>query len=455
MRIRKRRLPIFIEFSIISLGIITCILVVYTIIQAISINFYIVDYQKDELEKRYEELKYTLATEEINEKALEIFTLDDDELIRIYSNDEIKYTSNNDKDDIFNKIYVGNNDDKKIKVKSIGFDRYIVLDAPIKINNEMMNIQIIKSEDIFEDFIEVYFPVGLVFLVIGIILSIIGAIYISRRFINRLNDISNNISEVKRKGIKYRVEISDRNDEFDKVNIMFNSMMDKLECTFDEQSRFVSDASHELRTPLTAIQGHLRMIKRWGKNDKERLEKSLDVCIYETERLIKIANELLVLSRMEKENLDIEEIHSINIKCIIINIIESYKVLNNNVEFKVKIDSNLEAKIKEEHLRQLLIIFIDNAIKYNDKDICSIRICANKINNEVIFSIRDNGIGIPEEEIKNVVNRFYKVDKSRVNNNSFGIGLSIADKILKKYNTKITILSKEKEYTEIIFKLSN
>lgn len=212
MRIRKRRLPIFIEFSIISLGIITCILVVYTIIQAISINFYIVDYQKDELEKRYEELKYTLATEEINEKALEIFALDDDELIRIYSNDEIKYTSNNDKDDIFNKIYVGNNDDKKIKVKSIGFDRYIVLDAPIKINNEMMNIQIIKSEDIFEDFIEVYFPVGLVFLVIGIILSIIGAIYISRRFINRLNDISNNISEVKRKGIKYRVEISDRND---------------------------------------------------------------------------------------------------------------------------------------------------------------------------------------------------------------------------------------------------
>lgn len=212
MRIRKRRLPIFIEFSIISLGIITCILVVYTIIQAISINFYIVDYQKDELEKRYEELKYTLATEEINEKALEIFALDDDELIRIYSNDEIKYTSNNDKDDIFNKIYVGNNDDKKIKVKSIGFDRYIVLDAPIKINNEMMNIQIIKSEDIFEDFIEVYFPVGLVFLVKGIILSIIGAIYISRRFINRLNDISNNISEVKRKGIKYRVEISDRND---------------------------------------------------------------------------------------------------------------------------------------------------------------------------------------------------------------------------------------------------
>lgn len=236
---------------------------------------------------------------------------------------------------------------------------------------------------------------------------------------------------------------------------MFNSMMDKLEGTFDEQSRFVSDASHELRTPLTAIQGHLRMIKRWGKNDKERLEKSLDVCIYETERLIKIANELLVLSRMEKENLDIEEIHSINIKSIIINIIESYKVLNNNVEFKVKIDSNLEAKIKEEHLRQILIIFIDNAIKYNDKDICSIRISANKINNEVIFSIRDNGIGIPEEEIKNVVNRFYKVDKSRVNNNSFGIGLSIADKILKKYNTKITILSKEKEYTEVIFKLSN
>ena len=60
------------------------------------------------------------------------------------------------------------------------------------------------------------------------------------------------------------------------MNIVFNSMMDELEDVFDEQSRFVAYASHELKTPLTALQGHLSMLKRWGKHDEERLDKSLD-----------------------------------------------------------------------------------------------------------------------------------------------------------------------------------
>ena len=84
-------------------------------------------------------------------------------------------------------------------------------------------------------------------------------------------------------------------------------MLDEVEEAFNEQSRFVSDASHELRTPLTALQGHLRMIKRWGKNDKERLEKSLDICISETERLTKIdpilakkARSVLDVNKMER-----------------------------------------------------------------------------------------------------------------------------------------------------------
>ena len=64
-----------------------------------------------------------------------------------------------------------------------------------------------------------------------------------------------------------------------KLNKVFNSMMDEIEYLFSEQSRFVEDASHELKTPLTALNGHLSMLKRWGKNDKERLEKSLDICI--------------------------------------------------------------------------------------------------------------------------------------------------------------------------------
>ena len=265
---------------------------------------------------------------------------------------------------------------------------------------------------------ENYFQTLLISLFIGIILSIIGAIYLSKRFVGRLKNLSNTINEVKENGIKYRVEISNTNDEFDKVNILFNDMLDEVEEAFNEQSRFVSDASHELRTPLTALQGHLRMIKRWGKNDKERLEKSLDICISETERLTKIVGDLLTLSRCDNEIINLSEIEKIQAKQIILQIIEHYKILNNTTKFKLIMDENLMLKIKQDHLKQILIIFIDNAIKYNDKDECVIDINIFEKNENILFNIRDNGKGIPKDEIPYILNRFYKVDKSRKNNNS-------------------------------------
>ena len=99
--------------------------------------------------------------------------------------------------------------------------------------------------------------------------------------------------------------------------------------------------------------------------------------------------------------------------------------------------------------KQLLLIFIDNSIKYNDKDICRITISLNENNGKKEFIIIDNGIGIPKEDIPYVLNKFYKVDKSRLNNNSYGIGLSIAKQIVKNYKGEIIISSEEKVYTKI------
>ena len=98
-----------------------------------------------------------------------------------------------------------------------------------------------------------------------------------------------------------------------------------------------------------------------------------------------------------------------------------------------------------DHLKQLLIIFLDNSIKYNDKDIIEVKL---KLKDDIL-SIRDNGIGIAEEEIPYIMKRFYKTDKSRVNkNNSFGLGLSIAERIIKNYHGSIFIKSKIGEFTQ-------
>lgn len=449
---KRKRLPIFLEFSIISSIIIVSIICVYSVVQLISMNMRTIEYEEEQIEKRYEELSYILSNIELKDNTLNDIIKDDDEIIRIYQDNYIKYKSKND---IWDKIPLSANEELKVNFRYIDWDLYVVLDGKIEIDNKDYRIQIVHGDTIFDEIMENYFQTLLISLFIGIILSIIGAIYLSKRFVGRLKNLSNTINEVKENGIKYRVEISNTNDEFDKVNILFNDMLDEVEEAFNEQSRFVSDASHELRTPLTALQGHLRMIKRWGKNDKERLEKSLDICISETERLTKIVGDLLTLSRCDNEIINLSEIEKIQAKQIILQIIEHYKILNNTTKFKLIMDENLMLKIKQDHLKQILIIFIDNAIKYNDKDECVIDINIFEKNENILFNIRDNGKGIPKDEIPYILNRFYKVDKSRKNNNSFGLGLSIADKIISLYGGRIKIYSEEGIYTEIVLKIKN
>ena len=325
----------------------------------------------------------------------------------------------------------------------------MVLTAPIKIAGNEYTLQIARENEMLKDLTENSFPILIFTLILGLVLSGIGAMYVSKNFINRLRRLTTTMNEIKENGINKRAEISELNDEIDKVNIVFNSMMDELEEAFHEQSRFVSDASHELKTPLTALHGHLSMLKRWGKNDKDRLEKSLDICLKEVERLKKLVNDMLLLSRAEKSKINLNKLEEINPIAVVDEVIEQYRILKPNVKYIVNIDEDINIKIDPNDLKQLLIIFIDNSIKYNNKDNIEIEIILKKDVNKFKLEVKDNGIGIPKNEINNVMKRFYKVDKSRVNNNSFGIGLSIANRIANNYNAKIQIDSELDKYTRI------
>ena len=450
---KKKKLPIFLELTIGSLVIIISILAIYTVMQLSILLSFSNDYEKDYLISKYNEINSLSQNinSQISEKGFYKFledTISEDEYLRIYSPENVYYE---DRSKVWNNInfnYEYNSVD--IDFKLINFDIYRLLSGPTTINGNKYTIQIIKEVDIFEEFMESYFPTLIFILILGIILSIIGAMYVSKNFIKRLKSLTATMNEIKEKGITKRAEISELNDEIDKVNIIFNSMMDEVQEAFDEQGRFVSDASHELKTPLTALQGHLKMLKRWGKNDKERLDKSLDICLNEVERLKKIVNDMLVLSNVEKSSIDLEKIEEINPNTIVESVIEEYKILNQNVRYIVNFEDNIKMKIDPHDLKQLLIIFIDNSIKYNDKEIIEIEITLKRINEKVHLSIKDNGIGIPQDEINNVIKRFYKVDKSRVNNNSFGIGLSIANRIINNYQGEFEIRSELNEYTQII-----
>ena len=451
---KSKKVPIFWENIRNSFFIISLILIIYTIGQLITFWMFTDEYERDILEDRYKEICSLSKNinKEISEEGFykylqEMVSGESDEYIRIYSSDKIYYQSDSE---IWLDTKLGYIDKNfKMEFKIYDFDIYIMITAPLEIENSKFTIQIIRENDMFQEFIESSLPILIFTLILGVVLSGIGAMYVSKKFIKRLRDLIMTMNEIKENGIDKRAEISELNDEFDKVNVVFNSMMDELEEAFDEQSRFVSDASHELKTPLTALHGHLSMLKRWGKNDKERLEKSLDICLNEVERLKKIVNDLLLLSKAEKTEIDLTKLDEINPKEVIDEVVEQYKLLNTKVKYIISVEENIKIKIDPNDLKQLLIIFIDNAIKYNNKENIEIEIKLENIKNQFKLVVKDNGIGIHNDEIKNVMKRFYKVDKSRVNNNSFGIGLAIANRIVNNYKAKIEIKSELDKYTII------
>ena len=284
-----------------------------------------------------------------------------------------------------------------------------------------------------------------ILVIVALITSIICGITISDRYLKTVKKFTNNIKHIKKDGLKHRLQIED-SDELGQLGKEFNDVLDQLENSLNQQNQFVSDASHELKTPLAIIKGNLDMLLRWGKDDPEILSSGLEISRKEVDRLIILCNELLHLTR----DIKVQCHEEIDIIPIIHNTIEDFKKLNPDIIFTIIINSNHKIWISEEHLKQLLIILIDNAIKYakpNDK-----RIEIKYIDYQL--RIKDYGIGISADKINYIFNRFYKVDESRVqNDNSFGLGLAIAKKLCNYYGYQINVTSKINEYTEFTINL--
>ncbi|MGC9089751.1 MAG: ATP-binding protein [Caldisericia bacterium] len=200
---------------------------------------------------------------------------------------------------------------------------------------------------------------------------------------------------------------------------------------------FVRDASHELKTPLTAIKGFVETLEEEiGKN------KYIEIIKRNIERMINIINDLLTLSKIEDKDIKLE-ISEFDFLEMINNVIKIFsgKIKEKNLKVKIEID-NYDTKMKGDFykLEQVFINLIDNAIKYTEEG--EIKINYFVKNSSVIIEIIDTGIGIPEEHIDRIFERFYVVNKSRSRKlGGTGLGLSIVKHIVLLHGGKIEVES--------------
>lgn len=277
---------------------------------------------------------------------------------------------------------------------------------------------------------------------ISIFLSFLISYYFAKRSLKPLLDISREISEINVESLDKRVP-EQKYIEFHTLTQNINSMLEKINKGYELQKQFVSDVSHELRTPLTSIIGYIKLIERWGKEDKKVFEESLENIKSSSNYLKEMIENLLLLSKVEEE-IKLEEV---NLRDVVEKVISIYK--NEDIKIKTKL-KNVYVKTNKDYLSIMLKVIIENAIKFTKLN-GENEIFIN-INNKEI-EIIDKGIGIPEDEINKIFERFYKSNKAR-SDEGFGLGLSIAKRISEKIYAKIEVISNEGEGSTFKIKFS-
>lgn len=239
-----------------------------------------------------------------------------------------------------------------------------------------------------------------------------------------------------------RMIVPDSNDELSHLTELFNDMLDKMQKYIEQQKQFVEDVSHELRTPVAIMEGHLKLLDRWGKEDPEILEESLTASLQEIERMKSLVQEMLDLSRAEQ--VDIHYKHELtDVKNIINQVFNNFSMIHPDFVFNLDDDlaGNVMVQIYRNHFEQILIILLDNAVKYstNRKEI---HISVAEDLYDIQIAIQDFGEGIAPEDLQKIFNRFYRIDKARSREKGGnGLGLAIAKELLDGYQGNITVES--------------
>jgi len=220
------------------------------------------------------------------------------------------------------------------------------------------------------------------------------------------------------------------------------------------RKEFVADVSHELKTPITSIMGYADTLLE-GEYDKETQKEFLGVIASEARRMARLVTDLLELSRIDnnkkkvkKEIFDLGELAKQCQNKLAIEI----KKKSHNVECFVTADVPPVYADKDD-IERVILNILTNSIKYTP-DNGKIKIYVGFVYNDAYIKIIDNGIGIPEEDLNRIFERFYRVDKSRTRElGGTGLGLSIAKEILDKNGGSIDIKSKVNEGTEVVIKI--
>lgn len=295
--------------------------------------------------------------------------------------------------------------------------------------------------------IETLWNIAIALSVLFLIFVVIVGYRIIKNAFKPVKQISNTALEIKRsKDFSNRIELEDSNDdEIHKMASTFNEMLDTVEEVFIHEKQFSSDVSHELRTPITVILAQSDYALQYSDTFEEAKE-SLEVINRHAKRMTNLINQIMELSKLERQK-EIEK-EKINLSNIVLQLLEDYKPLleSKNLNLVYNVEKDLRIQGNKIMLERLFLNILMNAVKFTKTNI---EVSLTREDKTAVLKIRDDGIGISEEDKKFIWERFYQVNDSRnkEENKGSGLGLSMVKKIVDLHSATIDLESELEQGT--------
>ncbi|NJM75650.1 MAG: HAMP domain-containing protein [Acaryochloridaceae cyanobacterium RU_4_10] len=274
-----------------------------------------------------------------------------------------------------------------------------------------------------------------------LIAAALGGLFLANRALKPIAHITRTAQEIGAGELSRRIGDRGTTDEVGRLARMFDQMLDRLQDAFEREKRFTADASHELRTPLTAIKGRIGMILSQPRTQAQ-YESTLSQLDVQVDRMIRLTNDLLFLSRLEQQRLPWNPV-ILDLSNLLEATAEQMRPLAEERQIRLleNIKPGLSVQGDPDHLIRLFLNLLDNAIKYTPVD-GQVNIKAVQQDGAVWVTVSDTGTGIAPEHLPHLFERFYRVEAARSRKaGGTGLGLAIAHEIVRLHGGTLIVQS--------------
>ena len=304
------------------------------------------------------------------------------------------------------------------------------------------NIVIAVSENIENDSFTKLFPQlpsALLLMALPVLLlSFLFSLLLTKNTIKPVTKITRAAQTMTTENLDGQLPLTGRGDEIDELSSTFNDLFLRIKADFDRERQFSSDVSHELNTPLTVISGQAGLLLRWGKDNPEQLEKSLNAIKDEAKSMHAIIENLLQISRIESGRIK-PQICQVDVAELFARVEGEFSAVAPAVKFEIECPPSVTIETDPEMLHQILTVLVSNSVKFAGSE-CQIRLTTvRKEDGQLVISESDDGPGISDEALPHIFERFYRADEAHTRSaGGSGLGLAIAKTLCDALGAEIS-----------------